>query len=251
MARCRGFRFALRIIQLVSLVVPRAARAEWRREWEAELWHAAHVDRAQTDARHARANVVTRALGAIPDAAWIRRQFTLDADAVHDAAHAARMLFKTPAFTGIALLVFVIGIGTATAIVSMADALLLRPMPVPQPERIMTVWQLNRETGLDHQDVAPGNALDWIARAASFESAAIAEPWTLNTTLPNRDPEYLTAARVSEHFFTVLGTTMFLGRPFVAAEFQRGAGRVVILSYTMERSVRQRSRHRRPSGFTR
>jgi putative ABC transport system permease protein len=233
MARCRGFRFALRIIQLVSLVVPRAARAEWRREWEAELWHAAHVDRAQTDARHARANVVTRALGAIPDAAWIRRQFTLDADAVHDAAHAARMLFKTPAFTGIALLVFAIGIGTAAAIVSMADALLLRPMPVPQPERIMTVWQLNRETGLDHQDVAPGNALDWIARAASFESAAIAEPWTLNTTLPNRDPEYLTAARVSEHFFTVLATTMFLGRPFVAAEFQRGAGRVVILSYTM------------------
>lgn len=235
MARGRGFRFALRIIQLVSIVVPRSARAEWRREWEAELWHAAHVDRTGRDAIPGRVRFVARALGALPDAAWMRRQLTLDADAVHDATHATRMLLKTPAFTGIALLVFAIGIGTATAIVSIADALLLRPLSMPQPERIMTVWQQNRETGLDHQDVAPGNALDWVARATSFESAAVAEPWTLNATLPNRDPEYLAAAKVSEHFFTVLATTMFLGRPFLGPEFQRGAGRVVILSYTMWR----------------
>ena len=57
------------------------------------------------------------------------------------------MLFKTPGFTAIALLVFAVGIGAATAIVSVADALFMRPLPVPQPERVMTIWQDNRETG--------------------------------------------------------------------------------------------------------
>jgi hypothetical protein len=67
----------------------------------------------------------SHALGALPDPASIRRQFTLDADAVHDVAHGTRMLFRTPGFTAIALFMFAIGIGATTAIVSVADALLM------------------------------------------------------------------------------------------------------------------------------
>lgn len=180
-------------------------------------------------------DLISRALGSLPDAAWIRRPFTLAADAVHDAARGARMLLKTPGFTAIALLVFAIGIGATTAIVSMADALFMRPLPVPQPERVMTVWQYNRDTGASQQDVAPGNAIDWITRARSFEAVAIAEPWAVTSNIAGREPGYLEAARVGEQFFSVLATPMLHGRTFLPQEYQRGAGRVAILSYPMWR----------------
>jgi putative ABC transport system permease protein len=100
----------------------------------------------------------------------------------------------------------------------------------------MTVWQYNRETGTTQQDVAPGNAIDWITRARSFEAVAIAEPSGLNSEMPGREPEYLSAARVGEQFFDVLRTPMLYGRTFAEREYQRGAGRVAILSYPMWRS---------------
>ncbi|HEX6316247.1 MAG TPA: ABC transporter permease, partial [Gemmatimonadaceae bacterium] len=146
-----------------------------------------------------------------------------------------RMLFRTPGFTAITLLVFAIGIGATTAIVSLADTLFMRQFPVRQPERVMTLWQYDRESGESHQDVAPGNAMDWMTTARSFEALAMAEPWTLNSTIDGREPEYLMAARVSGQFFAVLDTPMLHGRAFLPQDFQRGAGRVAILNYPMWR----------------
>ena len=223
---------ALRIVEAVAMLVPASSRADWRREWDAELRHrAAQLRRRRHVTWRTDMDLVTRAFGSLPDAAWIRRQFTLDADAVHDVIHGVRMLLKNPGFTATALLVFAIGIGATTAIVSVADALLVRPMLVPQVERVMTVWQYNRETGLGQQDVAPGNAIDWTKRVRSFESAAIAEPWSLNTNIPGREPEYLSAAFVTEQFFRVLNAPMLHGRPFLPQDHYRGAGRVAIFSY--------------------
>jgi putative ABC transport system permease protein len=176
-------------------------------------------------------NPISRTLGWLPDARWRRRQLSLAADAVDDAIHAFRMLRKTPGFTAIALLVFAIGIGAVTAIVSLADALLLRPLPLPQPGRVMTLWQYNRETDAARGDVAPGNALEWIKRARSFETIAIAEPRRLNTALPGREPEQVLGARVSDQFFKVVGTSMLHGRAFLPQEHVKGAGRVAILSH--------------------
>src|SRR5262245_25642872 len=114
-----------------------------------------------------------------------------------DLRYGSRILLKSPNFTAIALLVFAIGIGATTAIVSVADALLMRPLPVPHAGRVMTIWQYNRDTGASQEDVAPGNAIDWIKRARSFEAIAMAEPWSINANIAGREPEYLTAARVS------------------------------------------------------
>jgi putative ABC transport system permease protein len=223
---------ALRVVSAVAILVPAVKRAEWRREWESELRSYASNPRLKLNPGWStNMTLIRRALGSLPDAAWLRRQFTLDADAVHDAAHAVRMLLRTPGFTGVTLLVFAIGIGATTAIVSVADALFMRPLPVPEPERVMTIWQYNRETGLDEQDVAPGNALDWIERARSFEAIAIVEPWTFNIAIPGREPEYLEAAKVGSQFFDALGTPMLRGRAFLPEEYERGAGRVTILSY--------------------
>ena len=198
-----ALRLARAIIRAVAVLVPGVARADWVREWHAELHHQSHHrSRQQPFTWRTHMALITRALGALPDAAWLRRQFTLDADAVHDAGHAVRMLVKTPGFTAIALLVFAVGIGATTAIVSIADALFMRPMAVPQPERVITLWQHNRETGAGRQDVAPGNALDWMERARSFEAVAMAEPMRFNTNFAGREPDYVYAAIVGEQFFT-------------------------------------------------
>jgi hypothetical protein len=113
---------ALRVIRAVAALVPSAARADWKREWEAELHHRVAQGRRMHDLTwRTNMSLISRAFGSLPDAAWIRRQFTLDADAVHDAIHGARTLLKTPGFTAIVLLVFAIGIGATTAMVSLAD----------------------------------------------------------------------------------------------------------------------------------
>ena len=221
----------------MAILVPAVRRAEWTREWEAELrHHSAYLRRRRNLTWSMNMDLIHRALGSLPDAAWIRRQVTFDADVVHDATHGARMLLKSPGFTAITLLVFAIGIGAATAVVSVADALFMRPLAVAQPDRVMTVWQHNRETGTGRQDVAPGNAIDWVARARSFEAAAIAEAFTFNLTSARRDPEYLTAARVSEQFFAVLGTPALHGRTFLPEEYRRGGARVVMFSYALWRN---------------
>jgi putative ABC transport system permease protein len=231
-----GLWLALRVVGVVARLVPRAARAEWTREWDAELRHQSSQLRHRRDVTwRTDMALLRRALGSLPDAAWIRRQFTFDADAVHDAVHGARTLLNAPGFTAIALLVFAIGIGATTAIVSVADALFMRRLPVQQPERVMTVWQYNRETGATQQDVAPANAIDWITRVQSFETVAVAEPWTVQSTIAGREPVVLEAARVGEQFFTVLGTPMLHGRAFLPQEYQRGGERVAIFSYELWR----------------
>jgi len=178
-------------------------------------------------------DLIRRALGALPDAAWIRRQFTLDAEVVHDVVYGTRALLKSPAFTTVTLLVFAAGIGAAIAIVSVADTLFFRPLAVQQPERVMTIWQRNHESGAERLDVAPGNALDWLARTRSFEALAIADPFTFNLNFAGREPDYLTAARVSEPFFGVLRIPALHGRLFLKEEYRRGAPRVVILSHAL------------------
>jgi putative ABC transport system permease protein len=226
---------ALRVIAAVAMLVPGAARYEWRREWDAELRHTARR-RGQTRTRRTHMDLISRALGSLPDAAWLRRQFTLDADAWHDVVHAVRMLRKTPAFTVFVLIVFAIGIGATTAIVSIGDTLFLRALPVSEPERVMTLWQYNRETGAKQLDVAPGNAIDWMMRARSFEAIAVAEPWGITTSIPGREPEYLDAARVTEQFFSLLRTSMLHGRSFQPAEHRPGAGRTIILTHALWRN---------------
>jgi putative ABC transport system permease protein len=234
MTQGRGLRIALRIISTIALIVPRVARAEWQREWDAELrYRSGQLARTRTFSWRSTMGLIARAFGSLPDAAWLRRQFTLDADAVRDTAHGVRLLLKSPGFTAVVLLIFAVAIGSTTAIVSIADAFFMRPLTVSRPDRVMTIWQVNRETGADRQDVAPGNAIDWMKRARSFEAIAIAEPFTYNLNFAGREPDYLSAARVGEQFFDVIGTSVIYGRPFEPQEYRRGGARVVILSHTL------------------
>ncbi len=177
-------------------------------------------------------DLIRRAFGAVPDAAWIRRQLTADADLVHDIRHTVRLIAKTPGVALIALLVFAVGIGATTAIVSLADTLLVRPLPLPEAERIMTLWERDRATGVEREDVSPGNAIDWAQRLRSFQAISTIEPWSMDYT-GGVEPEVMLAAKVSEGFFDVLGVPMLHGRAFLPQEYRKGNERVVVLGHAV------------------
>jgi putative ABC transport system permease protein len=222
-------RLCLFVVRLASGIVPAGDRELWRMEWDAELRHrwSSHGRMSRTGEMH----MLRRSFGSLLDAAWIRRQLTTDADAVHDAAHGVRMLMKAPGFTAVALLVLAIGIGASTAIASLTDALLFRPLAIPDADRVVTLWERNRVTGVGREDVAPGNAIDWVTRPVSFAAAAAVEPYSVDFTVPGGEPEVISSARVTERFFDVIGVPLLHGRAFTASEFVKGNDRVAILSY--------------------
>jgi putative ABC transport system permease protein len=228
-----ALRVALGLVRAIAILVPATTRAQWTAEWSAELDHRSRQLARRSESPWSTAiDLIGRALGAVPDAAWLRRQFTLDADAVRDTAHGIRMLGKAPGFTLSVLLVFALGIGATTAILSLTDALLVRPLSLPDADRVMTIWQVNRETGVGRLDVAPANAIDVLQRTRSFEALAIAENWSVKHTIPGGEPQQpLAAARVTESFFKVLALPMLYGRGFGPDDYRPGANRTLVLSH--------------------
>jgi predicted permease len=218
-------------VRLFSALVPARARREWRLEWEAELYHRADLFQARRhmDWRH-RMDLFRRVLGALPDAAWLRRQVTADADIVHDLRHGARMLRKSPTFTLSAVLVLAIGIGGTVSIMTLLDTLIFRPLPYAEAERVMTLWQRRAAAPLDLEDVAPANFLDWRERSVSFSALAAVVPYSHDYT-GGSEPELWFGAQVSEGFWDALGMQPALGRGFLPDEHVPGARNVVVISH--------------------
>jgi putative ABC transport system permease protein len=146
-----------------------------------------------------------------------------------DLRHGVRMLVKTPAFTLIAALTLGLGVGAVTAIFSVVDAVLLRPLPYKEPERIALVEQHMPKLDLYYGGVSAPEMLDYIAGNETF--AEIAGYGIINLNLTGeREPRLIEVARVSPGIFPLLGVTPLLGRGFTAEEDEVGKNRVVALS---------------------
>ena len=131
---------------------------------------------------------------------------------VRDIKYTVRGLAKTPAFTVTVILTLALGIGFNTAIFSIADRLLLRPLPFPNGEQVVMLHE-NRPTS-PRMDVSPANWFDWQRDSGSFEALAA---WTNRapaTLTGNGEAERLDADTVSHEFFPVLGVAPALGRGF-------------------------------------
>src|ERR1700716_3792707 len=92
---------------------------------------------------------------------------------MNDLKFALRQLLKNPGFTAVAVLTLALGIGANTAIFSVVNAVLLRPPPFKEPERLVTLWERNPLQGYEQNMPAPANYLDWKAEAKSFDRMAI------------------------------------------------------------------------------
>ncbi|MEK7830951.1 MAG: ABC transporter permease, partial [Acidobacteriota bacterium] len=148
---------------------------------------------------------------------------------LQDLRFGARMLLKQPSFTLIAVLTLSLGIGANTAIFSVVNAVLLRPLPFKEPERLVMIHETNLPR-FSEFSVASGNFLDWQKQNTTFERL-IAIGGTVNILTGADEPKRLMGARVSDGFFATLGVAPQLGRTFLPEEDQSGRGNIVVLSH--------------------
>ena len=154
-----------------------------------------------------------------------------------DLRYGARTLSKSPAFTAVAVLSLALGIGANTAIFSVVNSILLRPLPYPEPERLVNVWHTPPQEsfpGMTRFSVSPGNYLDWREQSRAFEHMAIYQYAGLSLGTGG-DPVPVTGAAVSSDFFSVLRSQVDKGRTFTPDEEQPGRDQVVVLGHGLWR----------------
>ena len=146
-----------------------------------------------------------------------------------DVRYAGRVLAKTPGFASVAVLTLAVGIGANTAIFSVANALLLRPLPYAQPDRLVVLSSERKASGEQQGPLSYPRFTLVQDRSRSFTGVAAFCNEVFNLT-GRGDPEQIPAARVSWNFFDILGVPPALGRGFRAEEDSPGGEPVVLLS---------------------
>ena len=142
---------------------------------------------------------------------------------------ALRQLIKNPAFSAVAVITLALGIGANTAIFSIVNAVLLRPLPYPNAERIMI---LNESSGPGQDySVALPDYFDWRNGNTVFEYLACTHKESRNLSgITGREPERVSCASVTRNFFNVIGLAPEIGRTFSEDEDKVGAPPVVVIS---------------------
>lgn len=225
MASRRSLNRAHRIVRLTAYLVPARLRHEWRQEWDAELASVADSPRAR---------VVRFALGSFADAFWIRQRDVADLQMIDDLRHGFRQWRQQAGFVITVLGILALSMAAAVTAFSVVSQILLRPLPYPDPERIVTLWE-RLPSAAGKSDVAPGNFLDWRDRATGFTKLAGVEPYSFDYTGGDR-PEVVRSVLVTEGFFETFGITPQVGRFFLPEEHAKGGGRAAMLSARFWRS---------------
>ncbi len=238
------FRFWLWLIKFIGLIVPRRLRADWRQEWEAELRYREELlaEWDRLDWRN-KLDLLRRSVGAFRDALLLQPR-RLEDEMFQDLKYGVRMLLKTPGFTLVAALSLALGIGANTAIFSLLDAVLLKSLPVQEPERLALFgqgegqgviggfpdrsWDLYsypfyqeaRSRNEVFSDVAAIHSIPWSVHGA------------VNTNEASGEMEQMDVQLVSGSFFSTLGVNAGLGRIFTDADDKTpGAHPVAVVSH--------------------
>ena len=144
-----------------------------------------------------------------------------------DVVYGCRILRRSPGFTAAALLTLTLGIGANTAIFTVVDAVLLRPLPYADPDRLVVAGDRNADGSLS--GVGLGTIADWRDRSRSFDQLAMVRLW-MPTLVTDAEAEQLPAARVSWNYFAALGVRPALGRDFTVTDDREDGWHVVLLS---------------------
>lgn len=148
-----------------------------------------------------------------------------------DLRHGARSTFRNRGFTAIAVLTLALGIGASASIFSVVRSVLLRPLPFPESERLVEVWETRPERDMFQISFTYANFFDVLDMNRSFESMG-AIRWSSMTYLGDKEPARLSVAATTVGFFRALGVSPVVGRVFVAGEDARGSDtRLAVLSH--------------------
>jgi macrolide transport system ATP-binding/permease protein len=222
-------RFHLHLITLIGVIVPCRLRADWRQEWEAEL-RAREMLLAEWDKLNwqTKFDLLRRSVGAFWDALLLQPKRWED-EMFQDLRFGVRMLLKHKAVTAVAVLSLSLGIGANTALFSVVDRLLVRPLPVEQPERLVA---FNKSTppGLFDKFTYPDFA-DYRDLNTVFDGLVCVAETALNLS-ERGQTERVNGLLVSGNYFSALRVTPALGRGFLLEEERTpDAHPVAVLSY--------------------
>ena len=145
-----------------------------------------------------------------------------------DLRYSFRSLLRSPGFTLTAILLITIGIGANAAIFTLADFVLVRPLPFPEPQRLVKVWE--KHPGYSFMELSPANYRDFKDAATSFKSLAAYTDIDMNL-VGQGEPLRVEGAIVTGNLFTTLGRVPWIGRDFTERDDQAGAAKTVVLSY--------------------
>ncbi|MCI0403110.1 MAG: ABC transporter permease [Acidobacteria bacterium] len=151
---------------------------------------------------------------------------------LQDLRYSVRTLRKSAGLTTVAVITLALGIGANTAIFSVVNAVLLRPLPYSEPERLVMVWESRPQEGVYDNPVAPQDFFDWRRRNQAFEDMSAFLYSTIDLSGAG-EPERIATGIVSPSLFNVLGVQPLRGRTFLPEEEEDGRHRVVVMTYSL------------------
>ena len=232
------FRFWLWLIRLVGVIVPRRLRADWRQEWEAELRYRELLlvdwDRLNWKTK---LDLLRRSLGAFWDAVLLQPA-RLEDDMFQDLRYGARMLLRQPGFTLVAVLSLALGIGANTAIFSLIDVVLIKSLPVQEPNKLV-LFGKGESAGLTNgfpnsRDLFSYPFYRQVQQNGDVFTdvgALLSIPWNVHGSVSTNgaggQAEQMDVQLVSGTYFSVLGVNAAIGRAFSDADDQTTGGHPV------------------------
>ncbi len=157
-----------------------------------------------------------------------RRSFRWIETLLRDLRYGLASLVRAPGFTAVAVGVLALGIGANVAMFSLVDAVLLKPLPFPDPDRIVYVWEVPRPGVTNATSTL--DFLDWKRLSAVFEALSAEHP-IAGALSGDREPAHLSGKAVTADYFRVFATSAWLGRTFRPGEDQPGAAPVLVISH--------------------
>ena len=149
---------------------------------------------------------------------------------LQDVRYGIRTLIRQPGFAATAILTLALGIGATTAIFSVVNAVVLRPMPFDEPDRVVVVTNLNTKTGTRNTTISGPDFFDWRAQAKSFEALSYFTGSGETSVTVNNVSDYTAVARVAPGYFEVFGATARAGRLFSSDEQRPTGSDAVVIS---------------------
>jgi predicted permease len=146
---------------------------------------------------------------------------------IHDLKYGFRMLAKNPGFTAVAVLTLALGIGANTALFSVVNGVLLNPLPYPEPNQLVTLYE--SKPNFPYGSISYLNFLDWQKDNHTFSSIAVARGYGFTLTGAG-EPERVASEFVSSDFFPLLGVKPLIGRTFLPGEDEIGAAPIALIS---------------------
>jgi putative ABC transport system permease protein len=159
-----------------------------------------------------------------------QRGFPIIEEIFQDVRFALRILMRSPSATAISLLALALGIGAVSCLFTTVNAILLKPLPFEDLDRLVRIWDTDPKHGATHNMVSAADFLDWREQSKSFKYMSALNYWGMNLTGID-DPQRLQGYVVSSAFFTALGMPPLMGRTFFENEEQPGQDETVVLSY--------------------